>query len=268
MRKFREWRTGASSSAFGDWSPELVKEYAEAGIASMELSTNFDGFFNRIRFIDRAEEIGEITRAAGVELRSIHLPFSQQLDISRDDIWSRQTTDINLALIDAAYRADVQLVVIHPSSEPIADEDRPKRLEISKSRLNELARRTAEYGMKLCVEDLPRTCLGRTSDDINYLIADNPDLYCVFDTNHLLMQDNTDFIRAVGKKIVALHVSDYDFIDERHVIPFEGKNDWKGIITALEEVGYAGDWTYELHRGWTPSQHAENKRKLEELFES
>ena len=266
MRKFKEWRVGASTACFGSWSPELVKSYADAGVASMELSTGLEQYFGELRFIDRAEEIGETTRSLGVELRSIHLPFGQRLDVSREDIWAQQTVDVNLALIDAAHRAGVPLAVIHPSSEPIKDEDRPKRLEISKRNLSYLAKRTAGYGMKLCVEDLPRTCLGRTSDDINYLIADDPDLWCVFDTNHLLMQDNAEFVKAVGSKIVALHVSDYDFIDERHVIPFDGKNDWKGIIEALEQAGYPGDWTYELKRGWTPEQLVENKRKLEELF--
>ena len=267
MRKFSEWRVGSSSASYGDWSPEMVKAYADAGIASMELSTDFDGYFSRIKFIDRAEEIGETTRSLGVELRSVHLPFGYRLDISRDDIWSAQTVDIQLAMIDAAHRAGVPLIVIHPSGEPISDEDRPKRMEISKKNLSYLAKRTAEYGMKLCVEDLPRTCLGRNSDDMIYLIGDDPDLWCVFDTNHLLMQDNVEFVRAVGSKIIALHVSDYDFIDERHVIPFEGKNDWKNIIAALEEAGYPGDWTYELKHGWTQAQLIENKRKLEELFE-
>ncbi len=265
MSKFSEWRVGASTACFGSWSPELLKEYADAGIASMELSTGLDGFFAELRFIDQAEKIGEITRGAGVELRSIHLPFSQKLDVSREDDWAAQTVDINLALIDAAHRAKVPLIVIHPSSEPIDDKDREKRLEISKKNLSYLGRRTAEYGMKLCVEDLPRTCLGRTSDDINYLIADDPNLWCVFDTNHLLMQDNAEFVRKVGSKIIALHVSDYDFIDERHVIPLDGKNDWKGIIKALEDVGYSGDWTYELKREWTPKEVAENKRKLGEI---
>ncbi len=266
MRKFSEWKVGASSACFGEWSEELVRSYAAAGIASMELSTDLDGYFNRIKFIDQAEKIGEITRAAGVELRSLHLPFGQRLDVSREDFWAQQTVDINLALIDAAHRAGIPLIVIHPSSEPIKNEDRHGRLGISKKNLSYLAKRTAEYGMKLCVEDLPRTCLGRTSDDMNFLIADDPDLYCVFDTNHLLMQDNVEFVKAVGAKIIALHVSDYDFIDERHVIPFEGKNDWKGIIEALESVGYPGDWTYETGRRWTPEQLAENKKKLEELF--
>ena len=51
------------------------------------------------------------------------------------------------------------------------------------------------------------------------------------------------------------------------MIPGEGKNDWKGIINALEDAGYPGDWTYELKREWTSKQVYENKKQLEKLFE-
>ena len=32
----------------------------------------------------------------------------------------------------------------------------------------------------------------------------------------------------------------YDFINEKHWLPLEGKNDWETILSALEEIGYAG----------------------------
>jgi sugar phosphate isomerase/epimerase len=72
-----------------------------------------------------------------------------------------------------------------------------------------------------------------------------PDLRVCFDTNHCLIEDNCDYIRAVGPKIVTLHVSDYDFTDEKHWIPGEGKNDWEGIIRTLEEADYSGRFLYE-----------------------
>ena len=84
----------------------------------------------------------------------------------------------------------------------------------------------------------------------------------MFDTNHSLREDNAHFIRALGNKIVTLHVSDYDFTDERHLLPLEGKNDWEGIFAALEEIGYAGRFLYELRAGYTYAQIAGNYRRL------
>ena len=50
----------------------------------------------------------------------------------------------------------------------------------------------------------------------------------------------------VGDKIITLHVSDYDFMNERHWLPGEGQNDWQKIIKSLKEVGYTGVWMYEI----------------------
>jgi sugar phosphate isomerase/epimerase len=54
------------------------------------------------------------------------------------------------------------------------------------------------------------------------------------------------FVEAIGSRIITLHVSDYDFIDERHLLPGEGKNDWAAIVDALERADYAGPWMYEV----------------------
>lgn len=67
-----------------------------------------------------------------------------------------------------------------------------------------------------------------------------------FDTNHSLCQTNEDFIRLIKGRIVTLHVSDYDFVDEQHWLPLQGKINWKSIINELKKVGYDGIFTYEV----------------------
>ncbi len=96
------------------------------------------------------------------------------------------------------------------------------------------------------MEDLPRTCLGRDSKDILNLLSADPNLRVCFDTNHLLSENPVDFIKAVGDKIITLHVSDYDNIYERHWLPGEGIIDWQALVEALKEVGYKAPWTYEI----------------------
>ena len=65
----------------------------------------------------------------------------------------------------------------------------------------------------------------------------------------------------MGGRIITLHVSDYDFVDERHLLPGEGKNPWGEILRALEEVGYDGRFTYEVRAG-NGAAVAENFRWL------
>ena len=62
----------------------------------------------------------------------------------------------------------------------------------------------------------------------------------------MLYEDAVDFIRNVGDKIVTAHVSDFDFYNERHWLPGEGKLDWQAILRALKEIGYQGPWLYEI----------------------
>ena len=50
----------------------------------------------------------------------------------------------------------------------------------------------------------------------------------------------------MGKKIVTVHISDYDFIDERHWIPGTGKIDWKELISLLKAIDYEGPFMNEV----------------------
>ena len=101
-------------------------------------------------------------------------------------------------------------------------------------------------GGTVAVEDLPRTCLGRDTDELCKLVSADDRLRVCFDMNHLLYDDNVEFIKALGEKIITVHVSDYDFTNERHWLPGEGKNPWDAIYNGLKEVGYNGVWMYEL----------------------
>lgn len=112
--------------------------------------------------------------------------------------------------------------------------------------MSKLSHIASECGAVIAVEDLPRTCLGRDSDEILQLISVDEKLRVCFDTKHLLTENNADFIRKVGSKIITLHVSDYDFINERHWLPGEGKVDWNSLLDALQEIGYNGMWLYEV----------------------
>ena len=66
------------------------------------------------------------------------------------------------------------------------------------------------------------------------------------DSNHFLKERPETAVLALGKSIKTTHISDYDFVDERHWLPGEGKVVWTALYNALREVGYNGVWMYEL----------------------
>ena len=181
-----------------------------------------------------------------VDLWSFHLPFGP-LDIANPDEYTHQyAVALQAEYIKRASELGAKIVVIHPSFEPIPAEVRKDWMATAKASLAQIAEIADSYGLTVAVENLPRTCLGNCSADILELLTADPRLRVCFDTNHLLDERNVDFVRALGDKIVTLHVSDYDFLNERHWMPGEGKVDWVELVTALEEVGYQGPFLYEV----------------------
>ena len=223
---------------------ETIKEYADSGIEYIEISTSKEKT-DAICY----EDLKSWCDKYGVKIWSFHLPFYpfSVIDISSEELAEFSVSYLS-DIIKKATSIGVDKFIIHASGEPIEENQRKGRMECAKKSLFTLCEVAKECGATICVEDLPRTCLGRSAHDILELLTSHPDIKCCFDTNHLLGEDNAEFIRKVGDKIVTLHVSDYDFINERHWLPGEGKNDWQGILKALKEIDYKGIWLYEIDR--------------------
>lgn len=239
-----EWKCGLSTNV-KIITKETFDSYARAGIDCMEVSC---GHLNHDENTDY-KALKKWANDSGTELWSYHIPFApfEQINIATFDTDLRnKSIELVKKSIDIASELETKVAVIHPSGEPNKDEDRPALLESAKECLAVLAEYADKKGIVIAVEDLPRTCLGNCSDDILELLKADDRLRVCFDTNHLLKERNIDFIKACGSKIITTHVSDYDFLNERHWLPYEGENDWIGIVTALEEVGYSGPFLFEI----------------------
>ena len=218
-----------------------------------------------IDFPRHSKDIAKLARDHGINISSVHLPFApfSEIDPSSPDIAVRKHfLDIQTELLYASAKADIGMAIVHPSGEPYQESERSDRLNYAIETISQLCKTAKHLGITLCLENLPRTCLCRTSDEMQLFLKAIPDLYVVFDTNHSLSEDNTHYIFSVGTRIASLHVSDYDFVDERHWLPGEGLNNWGEILSALEEVGYSGRFLYELREGYSYLRIAENYHSL------
>ena len=61
-----------------------------------------------------------------------------------------------------------------------------------------------------------------------------------------------DFIRMAGKRLKATHVDDNLGDKDTHLPPFMGTVDWHGVMKALREIGYEGDFSFEIGPQRTP----------------
>ncbi len=58
--------------------------------------------------------------------------------------------------------------------------------------------------------------------------------------------DSVRPIREMGKYIKALHVDDNHGNTDEHLVPFLGTINWEGVMKALKDIGYEGDFVYEI----------------------
>jgi sugar phosphate isomerase/epimerase len=233
------------SSALFSYKPirGSLQECADAGFSYVEIVMRKPDD----TFREYAESIAQEAKEAGISVRSIHLPFGFEYDVSEADEEKRVSIVAELShLIDLAAPLGVKVAVIHGSYEPIKPEVREEKILACIKSLKALAEKCREYGMTLAIECLPRTCIGNCSDEILRIVEAVDGLRVCFDTNHLTIEDPMDFVRKAGKYIITTHVSDYDKIDERHWLPGKGVNDWRGLVTGLEAAGYEGPILFEV----------------------
>ncbi len=56
-----------------------------------------------------------------------------------------------------------------------------------------------------------------------------------------------EVIRAMNKDVLkAIHIHDNDSFSDSHMLPYTGNINWNGVMDALHEIGYTGDFTFEV----------------------
>ena len=265
MSNRREWKTGLSCGAV---SPAKLRRAAAAKIDCIEINGIEEGMYWK--------DVPAWEEKIGVKVQSYHLPFVwPKAGVTASDpaslnpeIWEQTKSLCVPAIERAGGEGGVGIFVVHPSLEPnpVSGPERQGLIESSIEHLGFLSDICRKNGAVLAVEDLPRTCLGNTAEELRYIMDANSDLRVCFDVNHLLQGDHVSFVKLLGDRIVTTHISDYDFVDERHLFPREarwipsrklatwGQINWGELQRALEEADYHGAWMYEVdmngHTEW------------------
>lgn len=252
-------RTVGLSLGLGYLNEEYFKKMKDSGVDAVEISCA-SADYEKLDY----RAIQQAADRTGIILWSFHYPFSpfDKLNLASLDENVRRASVAYLSeLTRKASDIGIKRFVVHASGEPIAEENRAESLRVARESIAELAVVAKECGAVIAVEDLPRTCLGNCHGDILALIGDDPTLGVCFDSNHLTAERGEDFLAAVGHRLITVHISDFDFINERHWLPGEGKIDWTSMMQALDATGYDGVFLYEL--SFVSTKTIERKRPLE-----
>lgn len=261
---------GLSSALFPEPSPADWEESRRAGFQAVELSISSHGSCGCPEdCIEIGGRISAGIQEAGLLLWTVHIPYGPQWDPSEADQAERRENCGRIrAVLEESARWGAKGAVFHGSYEPVPLEEAQREIRLGCARESAafLAEEAEKMGLFLAVEDLPRSCLGNCSGELQEILGNSGASVC-FDVNHLLLESHAGFLSALGSRVRTLHLSDYDFQDECHWLPGDGKIDWVSLVDGLESAGYDGPLLFEIsHRRLTGVRPADVLKKFQQAL--
>jgi len=238
---------------------EAIERCARAGYTVLDMNfvdaSNFTKeFASDLHWEDWINDIGQTAERCGVQFVQAHLPFynvcQPGADAPRRDILIRRA-------IDSAARLGVRWAVTHIGTAYGVSKPRQLSLQRNREYFLPLLDYAADRGVGLAFENLwdlnisPLVRYGGTAEEIVEFVGslDHEGAGVCWDFEHaaLMQQDQQAGLELIGNLLVATHVSDYVNVEADHLLPFHGKLDWVDAMTALAQLEYDGDLTFEIH---------------------
>lgn len=248
---------------------EIVEILSKAGFDAMDFSFYDEKYYCAETDSDEFKEyflkLRHIAEKKGMCFNQAHAPFPSN-NIT-DDAWtSSRFEDIVRSMRNASYLG-VPVIVVHtrthlPRVTPcVLEKEVEEAFAINMDFYRKLIPYCKKYRIKIAIENLYH----RVGNDLGMVnahgITSKPERVIQYmetldsewitgclDTGHafLVREEPADFIRALGpERLRALHIHDVDGILDTHTLPYYGIIDWDSIMSALKEIGYQGDFTFE-----------------------
>lgn len=178
-----------------------------------------------------------------IEVSSLHLPFGPFDEINpsaMDEDFRKNTVKYFQEFIRQFSALQIPNITVHCSAEPNESEPdlRKKRMEQMRRSCEEMLPLLQELKCSLNLELLPRSCIGNTAEELLAMVEGFPKEFIgiLMDVNHGMDRGPQipEMLRKCGDRLTALHISDYDNVDECHWNVGEGMLDWVAINRELK----------------------------------
>lgn len=219
----------------------------------------FDGAFFVWSKDDPIHEWKAVADEIGLEIQSIHAPFGKI-----DALWRDDEEKANAALqeqiecVRACREINVPIMVVH-TFKGFKDHT---PTEIGLKRFEILVDEATKCGVKIAFEN---------TEGEEYLAAlmerfkGNDTVGFCWDTGHEMCYNHSqDMLSLYGNRLIATHINDnlgirdfegnITYIDDLHLLPFDGIADWDDIARRLDREGFNDIMTFELNRASKPDR--------------
>lgn len=256
-------QTSFFAKMFGE--EDAIRKLAEIGYDAYDFSMfNLDNencLINRKDYESYAGRLRQIGEDNGIVCNQSHAPFPSYLP--NDEEYNSRLFPLLVRAIEATSLLGGEIVIIHPAIFPIKKADDVSAcMEKNMELYNSLLPYARDCNVKIALENMynwyqgdstssPAPCY--SAEEFNaYLDKLDPNHFVAcLDLGHSEMKGSgegsaAEIIRALGHdKLKALHIHDNDLIHDSHTLPFTEKMDWDRIMTALKEINYDGEFTFE-----------------------
>lgn len=208
-----------------------------------------------------AYQIKETADHCGISFKQSHGPYVAFEEALVHPDGTRLSDEYMEVMMDRCIRASailgVEWMVVHPFTMNDASGYAPKKsFEYNREFYGRWGEACARNQVGMAMENMSGNWYfykyGNTAEELLELIhaIGNPAVKICIDTGHAHLAERNigQMLRMVGRDLRAMHVDDNHGgkVDE-HLAPFAGTIDWKDVMTALGEIGYAHDFSFEVH---------------------
>jgi len=222
----------------GEQFSSLVKRLREVDVHHVELLD--EGL--HVLTSKRVVALRKVARSHDLEL-TVHGPFADINIASPSSVLRRTILRRLEKSISHARQLDCRLWVFHPGLKTGVSDFYPGRdwqLNIESVRV--LLRTARKYGVKIAIENVPEPhpFLMKSVQEFSRFYREiDDDIGLVLDIGHANLNHQTQgFITQFCDKIVHMHVSDNDGIQDSHLGIGYGTVNWVGVAEAVKKTGY------------------------------
>lgn len=242
----------ALSGQYGLGAAEQIELYKRVG---------FDGFFFGL---SRDTDVASIVNTAerhGMEIGSIHAPF-----MKCDKLWeSSPETEGAIAeqirCIEVCSEYGIDVLVAHV----FIGFDKHEPTEFGIRSFERIVEAATSRGVRLAFENTEGE---EYLDAVMEHFRGNSAVGFCLDTGHEICYNPTrDMVADYGDRLIYTHINDnlgvcgekITYLDDLHLLPFDGVCDFDGVARRLAECGYDGTLSFELSTVSKPGR-SENDR--------
>ncbi|TDF93800.1 sugar phosphate isomerase/epimerase family protein [Paenibacillus piri] len=202
------------------------------------------------------EKIKIAAQHYGVEFSQSHLPYlpgnKPYPAGSEEETFFDEITRRSLV---ASHVLGVKAAVVHPLTEQVVEEHSEEaNLKLNHQFYDSIVEEAAKLNVNIAFENMAdlnnKRRFGSIAEELITLVDsfNDPHVGICWDIGHgnRVYKNQVRPIRLLGDKIIALHVDDNHGTTDDHLLPFLGNIDWETIMPLLTEIGYKGDFVYEI----------------------